>query len=146
MNQPCLIQLLGGLSLRQADRAISRFYSRKTAVLLGYLACFLKRNHPREELIEMLWPDSDPQDARASLRMALSSLRRQLEPPPTPFNSVLQADRLNVRLNPQIVSTDAAQFEALVQAAARLTDTAERTQTLSQALALYGGQIGRAHV
>src|SRR5215469_3973030 len=101
MNQPCFIELLGGLQIQQGVRVITRFHTQKTGVLLAYLACFLKRSHPREELIELMWPDSDLKDGRASLRMALSSLRRQLEPPGTPFNSVLLADRLNVRLNPQ---------------------------------------------
>src|SRR4051794_2933201 len=101
MNQPWTIELLGRLQARQGDNIISRFRTQKTAALLGYLACFLDRNHPREEVVELLWPDADPRDSRASLRTALSSLRHQLEPPGTPFNSVLVTDRSYVRLNPR---------------------------------------------
>ena len=54
------------------------------AVLLAYLAYHSHRSHPREELIEFLWPESDPRAGSVSFRTALASLRRQLEPPDIP--------------------------------------------------------------
>jgi len=56
------INLLGGLSLWHLDRVreppISRFRTQKTASLLGYLAYHPHREHPREELTEILWPEA----------------------------------------------------------------------------------------
>lgn len=141
MNQPCFIELLGGLRVRQGDRVIARFRTQKTAALLVYLAYFWKRSHPREELIELLWPDTAPEDGRASLRTALSSLRHQLEPPGMPYNSVLIADRTNVRLNPDAVITDVERFESSVQAAACIAEIPQRVQALMQALELYRGPL-----
>jgi DNA-binding SARP family transcriptional activator len=53
------IQLLGGLQVQQGDRVITRFSGSKAAALLAYLAYYLHRQHPREVLIEILWPESD---------------------------------------------------------------------------------------
>lgn len=141
MNQPCTIELLGGLQVRIGERVITRFRTQKTAALLGFLAYFLDRSHPREEIIEVFWPDADPRDSRASLRTALSSLRHQLEPPGTPFNSVLVTDRANIGLNPRVVSTDVAQFDEAIAAAARASEPGEREQALCDAIRLYRGPL-----
>jgi DNA-binding SARP family transcriptional activator len=130
MNYACTIELLGGLRVRQRDQVIARFRTQKTGTLLAYLACYLRRTHPREELIELLWPDTDVESGRMSLRTALASLRRQLEPPGTPDNSILIADRSSVHLNPEAVATDLSEFEAALQAANRLADPAERVEWL----------------
>lgn len=39
-----------------------------------------QRQHPREELVELLWPDVDNETGRNRLRQALSVLRSLLEP------------------------------------------------------------------
>src|SRR5438128_1229170 len=112
------IQLLGGLRAESADRAVTRFRTRKTAALLAYLAYYCDRSHPREVLRELLWPEEDPATTRPKLRVALSSLRRQLEPPGVPPGAVVGADRTSVRLNPETCATDVAEFEAALQGAA----------------------------
>src|SRR5690348_1724002 len=100
MDVRCRIELLGGLRVQQGERIITRFRTQKCAVLLAYLAYYRQQAHPREVLIEMLWPECEPGVGRQRLWLALSSLRRQLEPPGVPSGTVLQADRFNVRLNP----------------------------------------------
>lgn len=139
MNQPCHIQLLGGLKVQTGDRVISRFRTQKTAALLAYLAYFLERTHAREEIVELLWPDDEIENGQRSLRVSLASLRSQLEPPGTPFNSVLIADRRSIRLNPQVISTDVSAFEAAARAAAEIEGDAERASALKQAVDLYRG-------
>src|SRR5262249_11514632 len=96
MNQVCRIELLGGLRVRQEQRVITRFRTQKAGALLAYLAYYPHPTHPREILLEMLWPDLDPAAGRDNLSTILSSLRHQLEPPETPHGSVLIADRLTV--------------------------------------------------
>ena len=85
-TEPPLYQaeLFGGLTLRVVGggRNLTRFRSRRTAALLAYLAYHPGRRHPRETLVERFWPDAPTAErARASLAVALSSLRAQLEPP-----------------------------------------------------------------
>jgi DNA-binding SARP family transcriptional activator len=113
------ITLLGGLSARQGTRTITRFRSQKYGALLAYLAYHRQNVHAREVLLAMLWPEMEERAARNNLSVALSSLRSQLEPPGTPAHSVLRADRFSVGLNPATVTTDVAEFEEAIRAAAR---------------------------
>ncbi|HLV81213.1 MAG TPA: BTAD domain-containing putative transcriptional regulator, partial [Chthonomonadaceae bacterium] len=140
LAEPWAITLFGGLSARQGERVITRFQTQKTAALLAYLAYYAHRSHPREELVAMLWPDAEPEAGRTSLRTALSSLRRQLEPPGAPDGSVLIADRANVRLNPASIRVDATQFEQALRAASRLEPDSQ-IEPLSQATELYQGEL-----
>src|SRR5438067_5435311 len=97
------IHLLGGLEARSMDRVVTRFRYHKAGSLLGYLAYFGRPKtppHSREQLIEMLWPDAEPESGLKNLRNLLSSLRPVLEPPGVPPGAVLCADRFSVRLNP----------------------------------------------
>src|SRR5438128_4523878 len=128
MDATWRIEMLGWLRAVQGDRVISRFRSQQTGALLAYLAYHRHRSHPREVLIELLWPGCDPASGRHRLRMALSSLRHQLEPPGTPPGTVLVADRLSIQLNPVACETDVSRFEAALQAAARTSSGAERVQ------------------
>lgn len=100
MNAPRDFQFLGRLSARRGDQTITRFASSRVAALLARLALFPRRDYPREELVDLLWPDSDLDAGRLSLRVALASLRRQLKPPGVPPGSVLVADRTTIRLRP----------------------------------------------
>src|SRR5262245_28009257 len=81
-NMRWRIELLGGIRAVEVggtDKAITRFRTLKAALLLAYLALYRNRQHPRETLIELLWPEADEPDARRSLSVALSSLRDQME-------------------------------------------------------------------
>ncbi|HZP83417.1 MAG TPA: bacterial transcriptional activator domain-containing protein [Chthonomonadaceae bacterium] len=60
-----------------------------------------------------------------------------MEPPGTPANAVLRADRFSVGLNPAAVTTDVLEFERALQQSAQADSAAERTQLLAQAADLY---------
>jgi predicted ATPase/DNA-binding SARP family transcriptional activator/Tfp pilus assembly protein PilF len=141
MEARCTIQLLGGLCIRQQERQISRFNTHKTGALLAYLAYHRRQAHPREVLIELLWPDRVPQAGRGSLSMALSSLRHQLEPPGVPAGAVILADRFTVQLNPDAVTTDAAEFETALRSAAQARSRSEQGQRLTMAVERYSGEL-----
>src|SRR5439155_16778460 len=86
-------------------------------------------------------PESDTPTLRNSLSVALSSLRNQFEPPGTPQGTVLRADRFSVGLNPITVTTDVADFEQALKAAARAGSALERAQHLTGAIELYQGPL-----
>ena len=137
------IQLLGGFQVRHGDRVVSRFKTYKTAALLARLALYAEREHSREEMIGLLWPDSEPEDGRGSLRTALAALRRVLADPGAEdagAANLLLADRLQIRLRPGSVRVDTAEFEAAVKAAERAAG-AERVGLLTLALDLYRGDL-----
>jgi len=66
MDQPWQIEMFGWLRAVQSDRVIARFRTQKTASLLAYLAYFRDRSHPRDQLIELLWPERFPAVGRSS--------------------------------------------------------------------------------
>jgi predicted ATPase/DNA-binding SARP family transcriptional activator len=138
------IQLLGELRITFAGRDVPRSFTRKIGGLLGYLACFLERAHPRDALIELFWPEVDRESGRTSLRSALPLLHRLLEPlPHTPeasSDSALIADRQTVRLDPERVTTDVVEFECDLQAAAQAAP-AEQAALLERAVLLYSGEL-----
>jgi DNA-binding SARP family transcriptional activator len=106
------IDLLGGMRLRTAAGRDIRIASRKAQALLGFLALEPGHACSRDTLAGLLWEDSDPELARASLRQALASLRRSL---PEPGASALRGDGGTVMLDPAVVTSDVAQFHALLR-------------------------------
>jgi predicted ATPase/DNA-binding SARP family transcriptional activator/Tfp pilus assembly protein PilF len=147
MDAPWRIELLGGLRAVQAGtaaaerRVITQFRTQKTGALLAYLARNPQRTHPRDHLIELFWPDADLPAGSNSLSQALSSLRSQLEPSDVPPGTVLVANRASVRLNPDAVTTDLAELEAALHAAASTAEQTERRQWLAEAVGLYRGEL-----
>src|SRR5262249_56949846 len=103
---PWRIELSGGLRVPRGPQVFRRFRMQKAGALLAYLAYYSHRSHPRDALIELLWPESDLEAGRNRLSVALSSLRRQLEPPGVPAGAVIMADHGPVHLNPVAVTTD----------------------------------------
>ena len=105
------IQLFGQLRAETEDRVVARFPTQKSAALLAYLAYHLERPHPREKLIDLLWPDVELDSGRNSFNVALSSLRQRLGGPEPEEPSVLLADRSMAQLDPEWVSTDVLEFD-----------------------------------
>jgi DNA-binding SARP family transcriptional activator len=135
------IEMLGWLRATRADRVIGRFRSRKAGSLLAYLAYHHHRSHPREVLIELLWPESSWRAGRTNLRTELTWLRRRLEPPEVPAGAVLVTDGDTLQLNPASCVSDVATFEAALQSAADTSSRAERVRWLDEAVKLYQGEL-----
>ncbi len=77
----CLkITLLGTFQVTQDNAPLEGFRSDKVRALLAYLAVESGRTHQRSALASLLWGDYPDSAARASLRSALSNLRRLLGP------------------------------------------------------------------
>lgn len=97
---------------------IRRFRSQKVGALLAYLALRLGRSCPREELVAAIWPEENETRIVANrLRVALASLRRQLEPSGIPFGSVLDVSSAGrVCLREETVWCDVDAFERMYKA------------------------------
>jgi predicted ATPase len=124
------VQLLGGLRATRGNSVIAQFPSRPVAMLMARLAMQPQRRHAREELIDLLWPETELEVGRNRLRQVLSTLRRLLEPPDLPPDSVLHADRQTVGFNADSVTCDAYDFERLLKQGA-----------VAQALECYRGEL-----
>jgi predicted ATPase/DNA-binding SARP family transcriptional activator/Tfp pilus assembly protein PilF len=135
------IQLFGLISAQSSQRKITRFRTQKAASLLAFLA-FRLSAYTRETLIDFLWPDAEIETGRHNLSNALLFLRHQLEPPGTPRGSVIIADRFNVSLNPEVVTTDVSAFEAVVRKAGQQScSRLQRMTFLMQTSSLYKGRL-----
>jgi DNA-binding SARP family transcriptional activator len=96
------VELLRGGRIVFADgRIVERYGRRSTLLLLAYLALFQKRVHLREEIMDILWPDLSPTNARNNLNVALSALRSLV-------GAALHTDRYHVQLK---VETDVLELE-----------------------------------
>lgn len=96
----------GGLSLADASGSDVAIPRRRLA-MLALLAAAGSRGLTRDKLVAYLWPDSSADDARHSLEQLLYSLRRQLG-----AGVFVGIDPL--RLNADIISSDVAEFDDLV--------------------------------
>ena len=141
MNTPCRVELMGVLRLHTHCGTVDKFRTRKTAELLAYLAFFRKRRHPREILIDLLWPENDFDAGRHSLSMALSVLRPLLESPTDVDGSILMADRNSVGINPSAVTTDVSDFEDAAATAFSASDAGRKTQCFISSGCSHSGGI-----
>jgi predicted ATPase/DNA-binding SARP family transcriptional activator len=126
---------------RHGAAPLTRFRSRKTGLLLAYLALYPQRVHRREALIDRFWPEDEPDAARHNLRNAISWLRRQLEPPGVPTAAVLQADRESIALNPAVVDSDVRAMDAALRQAERATLPSERGAALRQVVTISQAEL-----
>ncbi|HEX6508024.1 MAG TPA: AAA family ATPase [Chloroflexota bacterium] len=92
---PLRLRLLGTPELFRGDQQ-AVFKTRKTLALLAYLAV-VRGIHAREEVADLLWPMSDAEGARSSLRTTIRHLRSALE---DVADDVLIATRDSIGLAP----------------------------------------------
>ena len=124
------LTLLGGFQVRLVTGQVIDLPGQKDRALLAILALPAGTNHPRDKLASLLWSDRGDQQARDSLKHALTRLRQCLEPVnPSP----IVADRQIVKLDASGLAIDVATFERLL---------AERTpESLEKATELYRGDL-----
>lgn len=94
----------------------ARWTSRKARDTLKLLISRRGRSIPREELIDLLWPDLDVATGRARLSVTLSILRSALDPERRLPSDPLRSDRQSVALDLDLVRVD---LEELLEAAQR---------------------------
>lgn len=126
------LRLLGGFTLDDGQQVLTRLGSRHAVRLLMRLALSPGRQHAREELVDLLWPEAEPEPGRNRLRQTLFGLKAVLEPPGS--GTVLQADRRAVWLVADTVWCDVPAFEQAV-----------RARRHDEARALYRGELLPGH-
>lgn len=123
---------LGRFELRVDGRLVPPPPTRKARALIAYLIAREGRDVSREQLVEIFWPQAEPEGARRSLNTALSSIRGSLRSAGVDGTAVLQGDKAVVKWTARS-TTDHLQLRGL---AAR-TDA----QSVSDALELYRGEF-----
>ena len=107
------IAVLGGLEVRSADGELAGWSSRKARQLLMILVARRGQSIHREQLVELLWPDDDPDRTRNRLDVAVSTVRRALDPA-REFNvdELIESRGGRVRLRDDVVRIDVEEFMA----------------------------------
>lgn len=141
MGSTWRLEMLGTLQAVAHGRTVSRFRTRRVAMLFAYLALHGNRAHAREEVADLLWPEADESAARRNLRQAVHSLRQVLEPPHVEAGSILRVDQSLISLNPREVATDVEELESSLREARALSAPEARLTKLQQAIALYKGDL-----
>jgi TolB-like protein/DNA-binding SARP family transcriptional activator len=124
------LTLFGGFELKLAGGQVVDLPGQKDRALLAILALPPGATHSRDKLASLLWSDRGDQQARDSLKHALTRLRQCLQAASRP---PIVADRQSVRLDAAAVTIDVATFERL------LSDGTP--EGLEQAAALYRGDL-----
>jgi DNA-binding SARP family transcriptional activator len=138
-NSTLRVEMFGWLRVQAGGAVLTRFRTRKTAALFGYLAFHGERSHPRELLAEMLWPEARSEASRNSLSQALSSLRHELAVLGVLAGTLLETDRTTVQVHGR---TDVRDFEAAARASG---PSQERISALAKAQELYRGEFLPGH-
>jgi len=99
------LALLGPAVVRRDGTPVT-FDTRKATALLALLAV-TGREHSREQLADLLWPDADTAKGRASLRRTLSVTAAAM-------GDGLAISRTAVALDPAMVQVDVRDFETLI--------------------------------
>jgi DNA-binding SARP family transcriptional activator/predicted ATPase len=111
----------------EVDGEPLRVDTRKAVALLSYLA-FRAGPQSRDLLVDLLWPDADPERGRAALRRTLSTLRSALG------QRWVTVTRTSVVLDADPDAVDVGRFRGLVAGAG---DGAGAIEPLSTAVALH---------
>ncbi|HUF36913.1 MAG TPA: bacterial transcriptional activator domain-containing protein [Anaerolineales bacterium] len=139
------IQTFSGFRVRAGEREIPpTAWTREKALHLFQLLVTLRRTRPhKEQIIDLLWPDLDPETGDRDFRVALNAIQNALEPdraPRAPSSAIVRSE-LNYGLNPDVFRIDADLFEDHLAAAHRAaaSGTGDGAAHYQAALALYHG-------
>jgi serine/threonine-protein kinase len=99
------LSTLGGVALEDEHGPLSGpLIQHRRLALLARLAAAGERGVSRDSLAALLWPESDEERARHTLRQWLSLLRRDLEA------EKLLLGTAELRLNPQVITSDVGEL------------------------------------
>jgi DNA-binding SARP family transcriptional activator len=135
------VYCLGSFAVYQNDNPITAWNGLKGLSILKYMIAQRGKPVAKEVLMEVGWPESDPEGARRNLHQAIYSLRQTLRHDEPDFQHI-QFHNDSYRFNPKLnVWIDFVEFETHVAAGHGL----EATGHLEQALRSYGiaGQLYR---
>jgi DNA-binding SARP family transcriptional activator len=129
-----VVYCLGPFRVYQNDQLVTGWDSLKARSILKYLVAHQGTLVVRDILMDVFWPDANPEAARRNLHQAVYSLRQVLRQDHPGFQHIKFEDSCYL-LNPEMdVWVDSEEFEKHVRAGQRL----EAAGQLSEAVAEYG--------
>ena len=129
----------GDGSREDSAEGVERFRTHNAALLLARLALFSQRSHAREELADLLWPDTSTERGRANLTQTLVYLRQALHEPRA--GGLFIADHQTVWVSRGQLQTDVAEWMAAAVQALAASPDHDQAALLSAALDKYKGDL-----
>jgi DNA-binding SARP family transcriptional activator len=139
---PMTVQMLGAFGITIQDSPI-KLHTTRGLSLLKYLLFHHKQRIPREVLMDIFWPDAEPETARNNLNVAMHGLRRALRT--STFLPVIVFEDGAYGLDPILqVWLDVEEFERCIKAGQRLEGQKQLTIAVTEyeiAVNLYQGDF-----
>lgn len=136
------VRVFGKLHLQYGETLVSTFPTRRVEELLGYLLLHQGVQHPREKLVDTLWPDVALSNGRASLSTALWRLRKVIGQLGLPPDDILQSTRDWVAFTtPESTELDLLAFRQLLKQAESKKDILDSEREYRKAIEIYKGQF-----
>jgi DNA-binding SARP family transcriptional activator len=123
------IRLLGNFAVADRDGNPVSVPGAKQRALLAYLALNAGRPIPRDRLMTLLWGERFDEQARQSLRQALTKVRKLA----SSEKPLLRTDGDSISFDAEVVAVDAVEFERIA--------ADENPDSYSRATELYGGEL-----
>ncbi|MBA2277809.1 MAG: winged helix-turn-helix domain-containing protein, partial [Chloroflexia bacterium] len=108
------LALLGPARIARGDEPVTTLGAGKALALLAYLAVTPDRPRPRESLAALLWPEQPEENARHSLRQALTTLRKAIGDPAAPPHLLVTRDAVTFN-GASDYQLDSAEFGRLLE-------------------------------
>jgi DNA-binding SARP family transcriptional activator len=134
------VTCFGRFSIRHNGQALTLCPNRSGQTILRYLAVQPEHRASADTLMEILWPDDEPEVARHKLQVAVSALRRSLiNSSGAELNGYIQCKDRVYQLNSDVsLSSDVDEFLRLYHTG-RQAGGAEMAAQYEQACQLYSG-------
>lgn len=139
-----MVYCLGTFRVYQNNQPIKKWCGNKAKSIFKYLVVHRGQPIHREALMELLWPDVEPESARRNLYQAIYSLRKTLQTDDPEFSHILFEDN-QYRLNPEMkLWVDSEAFQAAYKAGQQLEQAGQLPEAISEyqvAESLYQGKF-----
>jgi DNA-binding SARP family transcriptional activator len=139
---PVAVHMLGPFTLMIGERSVKLPMSRGLS-LLQYLLLHHRQHTPREVLMDIFWPDAEPETARNNLNVAIHGLRTALRS--VMFLPVIIFEDGAYGLAPDLqVWLDAEEFEKYVKSGQQLESRKQLNKAVNEyetAISLYQGDF-----
>ncbi|MEZ4705574.1 MAG: BTAD domain-containing putative transcriptional regulator [Caldilineaceae bacterium] len=133
------LHLLGQFRVSADKTPVTNFHSDKARALLAYLA-LEPREHTRNELAALLWPEIDETYARHNLRNTLYRLRQTLEEAASgAADHLITVTRKNACFKTDNATVDVLRFQTLLAGAQAAS--ASSLNALEEAVGHYQGEL-----
>lgn len=137
------INVFGPFEVTAADGTVARWQSRKARQLLKILVARRGVAISRETLMDLLWPDEAPSKVANRFSVAMTTVRRALDPDSTsPRDAYIQSAGSVIRLRIERIAIDLEQFHTnTAHALSSLPLTPPAAEQLATTLELHRGDV-----